>query len=64
MNFFFTVILECLNENHKTITSLNAALKALIETHMAYNDNWAVNFKGLIIIHRALQDIRINKKIC
>ena len=42
---------------------MNDALKAIIERHIGNVENWAVNLKGLIILHRALQNIHINKSI-
>ena len=43
---------------------MNDALKKLIERHIAHLDNWAINIKCLIVMHRALQNIHINKAIC
>ena len=39
------------------------ALKFMLERHISNLDNWAINLKGLIIFHRALQNIKVNRKI-
>lgn len=40
-----------------------AALKFMLERHISNLDNWAINTKILIIFHRALQNIKVNRKI-
>jgi len=35
----------------------------MFERHISNLDNWAINIKGLIIFHRALQNIKVNRKI-
>ena len=57
------VVLECLNKEHTGIISLNDALRIMIERHIDQEYNWSANFKSLIVIHRALQNIEINKNI-
>lgn len=39
------------------------ALKFILERHVSNLDNWAVTSKVLIVIHRGLQNIRVNRKI-
>ena len=39
------------------------ALKFILERHISNLDNWAITTKVLIIIHRSLQNIRVNRKI-
>lgn len=34
-----------------------------LERHISNTDNWAITTKVFIILHRALQNIRINKKV-
>ena len=40
-----------------------AALKLILEKHVSNLNNWAINTKILIIFHRALQNIKVNRKI-
>lgn len=40
-----------------------AALKFMFERHISNLDNWAINTKILIIFHRGLQNIKVNRKI-
>ena len=56
-------MLECLNGEHKDIVSPLGALKFILERHISNLDNWAINIKVLIIFHRALQNIKVNRKI-
>ena len=42
---------------------MNDALQGIFERHIDHSDNWAVNFKCLIVIHRALQNLTICKAI-
>jgi len=39
------------------------ALKFMLERHISNLDNWSINMKGLIIFHRALQNIKVNRKV-
>lgn len=39
------------------------ALKFTFERHISNLDNWAINTKVLIVFHRALQNIKVNRKI-
>ena len=57
------VLLESLNGEHKEQVSPIGALKFILERHISNLDNWAINMKVLIIIHRSLQNIRVNRKI-
>lgn len=56
-------LLECLNGEHKDQVSPLAALKFMFERHISNLDNWAINTKVLIIFHRGLQNIKVNRKI-
>ena len=49
--------------DHTDIVSVNDALKNIIERHVSHLDNWAINIKGMIVLHRSLQNIHINKAI-
>ena len=57
------VLLESLNGEHKEQVSPIGALKFILERHISNLDNWAINMKVLIIIHRSLQNIRVNRKV-
>ena len=61
--FMRIVLLESLNGEHKEQVSPIGALKFILERHISNLDNWAINMKVLIIIHRSLQNIRVNRKI-
>lgn len=52
-----------MNGEHKEDVSPVAALKFIFERHVANLDNWAINTKILIIFHRGLQNIKVNRKI-
>lgn len=52
-----------MNSEHKDHVSAIGALKFLLERHISNLDNWAINLKCLIIFHRALQNIKVNRKI-
>lgn len=39
------------------------ALKFICERHISNLDNWAINTKVLIVFHRSLQNIKVNRKI-
>ena len=56
-------MLECLNGEHKDQVSPLAALKFIFERHISNLDNWAINTKILIIFHRGMQNIKVNRKI-
>lgn len=56
-------LLECLNGEHKDEVSPLAALKFIFERHISNLDNWAINTKVLIIFHRGMQNIKVNRKI-
>jgi hypothetical protein len=56
-------LLECLNAEHKDQVSSVAALKFMFERHISNLDNWAINTKVLIIFHRGMQNIKVNRKI-
>ena len=60
---FDVVLLECMNGEHKDIVSPLGSLKFILERHISNLDNWAINIKVLIIFHRALQNIKVNRKI-
>jgi len=59
----FVDLLECMNGEHKEDVSPTASLKFIFERHVANLDNWAINTKVLIIFHRGLQNIKVNRKI-
>ena len=56
-------LLECLNGEHKDVCSPLGALKFILERYISNLDNWAINIKTLIVFHRALQNIKVNRKI-
>jgi hypothetical protein len=56
-------LLECLDGDHKDQVSPLACLKFIFERHISNLDNWAINTKILIIFHRAMQNIKVNRKI-
>lgn len=56
-------LLECMNGEHKDDVSPQAALKFIYERLLGNLDNWAVTVKILIIFHRGLQNIKVNRKI-
>lgn len=47
-------LLESLNGEHKEQVSPIGALKFILERHISNLDNWAINTKILIILHRSL----------
>lgn len=59
----WTDLLECMNGEHKDQVSPLGALKFIFERHISNLDNWAINVKILIIMHRGLQNIKVNRKI-
>ena len=56
-------LLECLNGEHKDQVSPLGALKFILERLISNLDNWAVNTKIIIVFHRSLQNIKVNRKI-
>lgn len=56
-------LLQSLNGDHKDQVSSIGALKFILERHVSNLDNWSVTTKVLIILHRSLQNIRVNRKI-
>jgi hypothetical protein len=52
-----------LNGEHKDQVSPLGALKFILERHVSNLDNWAINVKILIVFHRSLQNIKVNRKI-
>lgn len=38
-------------------------MKFIFERHISNLDNWAINLKVLIVFHRSLQNIKVNRKI-
>jgi hypothetical protein len=52
-----------MNGEHKDVISPLGSLKFILERHISNLDNWAINIKILIIFHRALQNIKVNRKI-
>ena len=56
-------LLESLNGEHKEEVSPIGALKFILERHISNLDNWAITTKVFIILHRALQNKRVNRKV-
>lgn len=56
-------LLESLNGEHKDQVSPIGALKFILERHISNLDNWAITTKVFIILHRALQNKRVNRKV-
>jgi hypothetical protein len=56
-------LLECLNGEHKDQVSPLGALKFILERLISNLDNWAVTTKIIIVFHRSLQNIKVNRKI-
>lgn len=52
-----------MNGEHKDQVSPLGSLKFIFERHISNLDNWAINLKILIIMHRGLQNIKVNRKI-
>jgi hypothetical protein len=52
-----------MNGEHKEDVSPTASLKFLFERLVANLDNHVINTKILIIFHRGLQNIKVNRKI-
>ena len=52
-----------MNGDHKDQVSSIGALKFILERHISNLDNWSITTKVLVIIHRSLQNIRVNRKI-
>ena len=52
-----------MNGEHKEDVSPAASLKFIFERLIANLDNWAINSKILIVFHRGLQNIKVNRKI-
>ena len=59
----FIDLLESLLGEHPEQVKPIGALKFILERHVSNLDNWSVSTKVLIILHRALQNIRVNRKI-
>lgn len=55
--------MESLNGEHKDQVSPIGALKFILERHISNLDNWAITSKVFIVLHRALQNKRVNKKV-
>ena len=56
-------MLECMNGEHKDHVSTLGAIKFIFERHISNLDNWAITTKVFIILHRGLQNIKVNRKI-
>lgn len=52
-----------MNGEHKDDVSPAASLKFIFERLIANLDSWAINTKILIVFHRGLQNIKVNRKI-
>jgi len=63
LNNKFLDLLECMNGEHKDEVSPTASLKFIYERLVSNLDNWAINTKIMIILHRGLQNIKVNRKI-
>ena len=47
-------LLECMNGEHKDSVSTLGTIKFIFDRHSKHLDNWAINTKVFIILHRAL----------
>jgi hypothetical protein len=56
-------MLECMNGEHRDHVSTLGALKFIFERHISNLDNWSITTKVFIILHRGLQNIKVNRKI-
>ena len=56
------VLLGCISGEMEHIISSEEALKIIFERHIMNINNWAVNIKGLTIVHRVLRDKKINER--
>jgi hypothetical protein len=56
-------LLESLNGEHKDQVSPIGALKFILERHISNLDNWSITTKVFIILHRSLQNKRVNRKV-
>ena len=56
-------LLESLNGEHKDQVSPIGALKFILERHISNLDNWAITTKVFIVLHRSLQNKRVNRKV-
>jgi hypothetical protein len=52
-----------MNGEHKDEVSPSTSLKFIFERLVNNLDNWAINVKIMIIFHRGLQNIKVNRKI-
>jgi hypothetical protein len=52
-----------MNGEHKDEIAPTGALKLIFERLISNLDNWAINTKILIVFHRGLQNIKVNRKI-
>jgi hypothetical protein len=52
-----------MNGEHKDEISPDNALKQILERLITNVDNWAITTKVLIVFHRGLQNIKVNRKI-
>ena len=56
-------LLESLHGEHKDQVSPIGALKFILERHISNLDNWAITTKVFIVLHRSLQNKRVNRKV-
>lgn len=61
--FRWSDLLECMNGEHKDDIAADATLQFIFERLVGNIDNWAISTKILIILHRGLQNIKVNRKI-
>jgi hypothetical protein len=52
-----------MNGEHKDEILPSGALKLIFERLISNLDNWAINTKIMIVFHRGLQNIKVNRKI-
>lgn len=52
-----------MNGEHKEEIPPQVALKTILERLISNLDSWAINTKILIVFHRGLQNIKVNRKI-
>lgn len=61
--FFCVDLLECMNGEHAGDVAPEVSVEMLFERYINNISNWIMNFKILIIFHRGLQNIKVNRKI-
>lgn len=52
-----------MNGEHQADVAPDVSVQMLFERYINNIQNWIMNFKILIIFHRGLQNIKVNRKI-